>query len=107
MVNLTPSLRAASSLDSMRSIARQYIDLINVYNRPSALSIVDGMETLVRDLMTSPVVTCASDESLAVAARLMHDADIGSIVVTERPRRWGSSPNGISCVRRRGWRRRP
>src|ERR1039458_8957238 len=41
------------------------------------------METVVRDLMTSPPVTCTSTDSLAVAARTMADADIGSVVVTE------------------------
>src|SRR6202453_4892105 len=41
------------------------------------------METIVRDLMTSPPVTCASTDSLAVAARTMADADIGSVVVTD------------------------
>ena len=42
------------------------------------------METIVRDLMTSPPLTCASTDSLAVAARTMADADIGSVVVTDR-----------------------
>jgi len=46
--------------------------------------ILGHMETLVRDLMTSPVVTCASGDSLAGAARLMREVDIGSIVVTDR-----------------------
>jgi citrate synthase len=41
------------------------------------------METVVRDLMTSPAVTCASTDSLAVAARAMADADIGSVIVTD------------------------
>ncbi len=41
------------------------------------------METIVRDLMTSPAVTCASSDSLQVAARLMQEADTGSVVVTE------------------------
>jgi CBS domain-containing protein len=42
------------------------------------------METLVRDLMTSPVVTCTSGDTLAGAAHRMREADIGSIVVTDR-----------------------
>ena len=42
------------------------------------------METIVRDLMTSPPVTCASTDSLAVAARTMAAAGIGSVVVTDR-----------------------
>ncbi len=42
------------------------------------------METIVRDLMTSPAVTCASTDSLALAARTMAEADIGSVVVTEQ-----------------------
>ena len=33
------------------------------------------METIVRDLMTSPPVTCASTDTLAVAARAMADAE--------------------------------
>src|ERR1700728_4397377 len=41
------------------------------------------METIVRDLMTSPAVTCAADDSLAAAARTMQEADTGSVVVTE------------------------
>jgi len=41
------------------------------------------METTVRDLMTSPAVTCASTDSLVEAAHLMHEADTGSVVVTE------------------------
>jgi citrate synthase len=41
------------------------------------------METIVRDLMTSPAVTCASDASLEVAAHLMQGADTGSVIVTE------------------------
>ncbi len=39
------------------------------------------METVVRDLMTTPAITCTSTDSLAVAARIMADADIGSVVV--------------------------
>jgi citrate synthase len=42
------------------------------------------METIVRDLMTSPPVTCASTDSLAVAARAMAEAGTGSIVMTDR-----------------------
>ena len=42
------------------------------------------METIVRDLMTSPAVSCNSTDSLAVAARVMAEADIGSVVVTDR-----------------------
>ena len=41
------------------------------------------METIVRDLMTSPAVTCGADDSLAVAARTMQEADTGSVVVTD------------------------
>ncbi len=41
------------------------------------------METVIRDLMTTPAVTCASTDSLAVAARTMAGAEIGSVVVTE------------------------
>ena len=42
------------------------------------------METIVRDLMTSPAVSCSSTDSLAVAARTMAEADIGSVVVTDQ-----------------------
>ncbi|HEY1830494.1 MAG TPA: citrate synthase [Acidimicrobiales bacterium] len=42
------------------------------------------METMVRDLMTSPAVTCASSATLADAAATMHGADTGSVVVTEQ-----------------------
>ena len=41
------------------------------------------METIVRDLMTSPAVTCADDETLAGAARAMQQAATGSVVVTD------------------------
>jgi citrate synthase len=41
------------------------------------------METIVRDLMTSPAVTCAADVSLALAARTMQGAGTGSVVVTD------------------------
>jgi citrate synthase len=41
------------------------------------------METIVRDLMTSPAITCASADSLGTAARLMHEADTGSVIVTD------------------------
>jgi citrate synthase len=41
------------------------------------------METIVRDLMTSPPVTCTSTDSLTTAARAMADAETGSVVVTE------------------------
>jgi citrate synthase len=41
------------------------------------------METIVRDLMTAPAITCASADSLATAARLMQQAETGSIIVTE------------------------
>jgi citrate synthase len=41
------------------------------------------METIVRDLMTSPAVTCNSADTLAVAAHLMEQAGTGSVIVTE------------------------
>src|SRR5579875_1832547 len=41
------------------------------------------METVVRDLMTSPAVTCTTDDSLAQAARIMEGARTGSVIVTE------------------------
>ena len=41
------------------------------------------METIVRDLMTSPAVTCTADDSLNAAASLMQGADTGSVVVTD------------------------
>jgi citrate synthase len=41
------------------------------------------METIVRDLMTAPAITCTSTDSLATAARAMAESDIGSVVVTE------------------------
>ncbi|HVT41783.1 MAG TPA: citrate synthase [Acidimicrobiales bacterium] len=41
------------------------------------------METIVRDLMTTPPVTCTTDDSLASAARAMQAADTGSVVVTD------------------------
>jgi citrate synthase len=44
---------------------------------------VVGMETLVRDLMTSPALTCVAVDTLAVAARSMQEAETGSVVVTE------------------------
>src|ERR1700683_5647248 len=41
------------------------------------------METIVRDLMTYPAVTCAAADSLAAAARAMQQADTASVVVTD------------------------
>jgi citrate synthase len=41
------------------------------------------MATLVRDLMSSPAVTCGAEASLAEAARTMAEARTGSVVVTE------------------------
>jgi citrate synthase len=41
------------------------------------------METIVRDLMTSPAVTCAADVTLAEAAGVMQHAGTGSVVVTD------------------------
>jgi citrate synthase len=41
------------------------------------------METTVRDLMTSPAVTCTADDTLVVAAEAMQGADTGSVVVTD------------------------
>src|SRR5580658_1406499 len=41
------------------------------------------MATLVRDLMSSPAVTCGAEASLADAARTMAEARTGSVVVTE------------------------
>ena len=41
------------------------------------------METIVRDLMTSPAVTCAADDTLAEAAQSMQGGDTGSVVVTD------------------------
>jgi citrate synthase len=44
------------------------------------------MATAVRQLMSAPPVTCPPTASLADAARLMHDHDIGSVVVTDGPK---------------------
>jgi citrate synthase len=41
------------------------------------------METTVRDLMTSPALTCAAGDSLATAALVMQRAETGSVVVTD------------------------
>ncbi len=41
------------------------------------------METIVRDLMTSPAVTCAASDTLAAAAQTMQQAETGSVVVTD------------------------
>jgi citrate synthase len=41
------------------------------------------METVVRDLMTSPAVTCTTADRLADAAHLMQEAETGSVIVTE------------------------
>lgn len=38
----------------------------------------------VRDLMTTPALTCHPETSLAVAARLMRDEDYGTLPVTDR-----------------------
>lgn len=41
------------------------------------------MATVVRDLMSSPAITCLAEDSLSDAARTMSDAGTGSVVVTE------------------------
>jgi citrate synthase len=41
------------------------------------------MTTYVRDLMSSPAITCGGSATLAEAARIMSDAATGSVVVTE------------------------
>jgi CBS domain-containing protein len=41
------------------------------------------MAQLVRELMAEPVVTVRSDSTLADAARLMRDADIGDVIVVD------------------------
>ena len=38
----------------------------------------------VRDIMTTPVLTCHPETSLAVAARMMRDEDYGTLPVTDR-----------------------
>ena len=52
------------------------------------------MPTSVRDLMTSPPVTCDPDTSLADAAGTMHGHDIGSVIVTD-----GTKVTGIVTER--------
>ncbi len=44
------------------------------------------MATFVRDLMSSPAVTCSADASLSEAARTMSESDTGSVVVTHGPK---------------------
>ncbi|HEY3843602.1 MAG TPA: citrate synthase [Acidimicrobiales bacterium] len=41
------------------------------------------METVIRDLMTSPAITCTTDDSLGAAAHAMQEAETGSVIVTE------------------------
>ena len=48
------------------------------------------VRTIVRDLMSSPPVTCDAGTALADAARRMRRAEIGSIVVVERGKVTGS-----------------
>ena len=48
------------------------------------------MARLVRDLMTTTPRTLARDSTVAEAARLMRDADVGAVIVTE-----GDSAFGI------------
>ena len=44
------------------------------------------MATAVRDLMSTPPVTCDTDASLAEAAGLMNSHDMGSVIVTDGPK---------------------
>lgn len=44
------------------------------------------MDSTVRALMSTPAVTCESGQPLAAAATLMHDAEIGSVIVTDGAR---------------------
>ena len=41
----------------------------------------------VREIMTEPVLTCTAGTSLAIAARLMRDADYGTLPVVDSRRR--------------------
>src|ERR1700683_5441763 len=54
-----------------------------MFTRPGRGRHSGRMETIVRDLMTPPAVTCTADETLAEAAGLMQRADTGSVVVTD------------------------
>jgi citrate synthase len=65
------------------------------------LSLAKGVElpdqskaSTVKDLMSSPVVTCSSDETVAKASQRMRERTTGSIVVTE-----GDRPVGILTER--------
>ena len=42
------------------------------------------MAQLVRELMAEPVVTVTADATLAEAARMMRDADIGDVIVVKK-----------------------
>jgi citrate synthase len=42
------------------------------------------MRTVVRDLMSSPAVTCEGESTLAEAAERMHQAGTGSVIITDR-----------------------
>lgn len=53
-----------------------------------------GRERIVADLMSSPVVTAAPDETVADAARRMTEKKVGSVVVVE-----GDKPVGILTER--------
>jgi CBS domain-containing protein len=47
------------------------------------------MSTLVRDVMTSPVVTIELDRPAQEAARMMRDMDTGDVIVTDNGRLMG------------------
>lgn len=44
------------------------------------------MATTIRDVMTDDLVTCPPDATIAEAARLMRDHDIGDVLVTDEGR---------------------
>ena len=88
MATFTPSRRAASSLSSILATSTMVacatdIDLINIYNpRPPACTLESTdrpaprrrprggpMATAVRELMSTPPVTCPAEASLSEAAR--------------------------------------
>lgn len=53
----------------------------------------------VRDIMTEPVLTCTPQTSLAVAARLMREADYGTLpVVDSRGRLVGIITDRDMCL---------
>ena len=50
------------------------------------ISIIDGSKVLVKDIMSSPVITVYEDNNIESVAKLMKENNVGSIIITNEKR---------------------